>query len=57
MGPAAVLDGNGARIGAGSAEGASVDSYKLASALMTETDAVCGGSWWTALFRSDLHSA
>ena len=55
--PMAVRDGLSARISAGWAEDTGSASYQLASALMAETDAVCGGSWWTGLFRRDLHSA
>ena len=57
MSPTAVRDGLGARISAGWAEDSGVVSYKVASALIAETDSVCGGSWWTGLFRRDLHSA
>ncbi|MHB1853565.1 MAG: hypothetical protein ACYCSJ_00870 [Acidimicrobiales bacterium] len=31
--------------------------YEIASALIAETEAVCGGSWWTGLFRGGLHSS
>ena len=57
MSPTAVQDGLGARISVVSAEDPGVASYQVASALIAETDSVCGGSWWTGLFRRDLHSA
>ncbi|HVA44052.1 MAG TPA: hypothetical protein VNF50_11265 [Acidimicrobiales bacterium] len=31
--------------------------YEIASALIAETESVCGGSWWTGLFRGGLHSS
>ena len=57
MSPTTVFDGLGSRIGTGWADDAGVVSYQVASALIAETDSVCGGSWWTGLFRRDLHSA
>jgi len=38
-------------------EGSGCPSYEIASALIAETNSVCGGYWWTGLFRGGLHSA
>jgi hypothetical protein len=57
MSPTALQDGIGARINTGTGPDSGVVCYQVASALIAETDSVCGGSWWTGLFRRDLHSA
>ncbi|HVA42702.1 MAG TPA: hypothetical protein VNF50_04395 [Acidimicrobiales bacterium] len=49
MGP--VLSGASARRPSG------YPCYEIASALIAETEAVCGGPWWTALFRGGVHSS
>jgi hypothetical protein len=56
MSPTAVQSGIGVRSRSGSADDIGVVSYQIASALIAETDAVCGGTWWTGLFRGGLHS-
>ena len=57
MSPTAIRVALGVGVSPVSPDDPGIASYQVASALVEETESVCGGSWWTGLFRGGLHSA